>query len=303
MVGQSWYLLASSCGLIGVAFFFIVSRLRDDGGRRTIGANPERVTLLVVLMGAAAIIFTGGLQLLYGDRGDHLVYGRYVEMLVPALLMFACIFLERNLRLARLSWLFSSASILIVACLYVVIDGSDGLRTGHLRDSIVYPNIAGLEIARYLTEPGLITFGILFFSIALVFWFISRFSAIFAIFSFILFASCSSMFIAEKNLGTRTEVLDRVNTTVGIVKKSGTEQVGFDIEVRNDRSYYYMRYKLHPIHVVRFDISGLDAIIPASFSCVYGMPNKPPSDGIWAIVATESAVGRVLWQRAGTAHC
>ena len=89
MVGQSWYLIATSCGLFVVALFFILSRLRSNGGRRFIAADPERVTLLVVLVAAFAIIFTGGLQLLYGDRGDHLIYGRYVEMMVPTLLMIS----------------------------------------------------------------------------------------------------------------------------------------------------------------------------------------------------------------------
>ncbi len=303
MVGQSWYLIASSCGLFAVALFFIVSRIRSDGGRQTIGNDPERMTFLVVLIGAFAIIFTGGLQLLYGDRGDHLIYGRYVEMLVPALLMISCIGLERGAKLARRSWLFGGVSIIAISILYVVIDMGDGVRDRAQQGNIVYPNIVGIDIAHYVVHPGLISFGLLFMIFALVLWAISLRNTSVAILALVVALAVGSVYSGQESVMSRTGRLDQTNQTVQLVKDSGTARVGFDIEVRNDRSYYYMRYKLHPIRVVRFNISGPSARIPKIFSCVYGLPNKPPSDGQWAIVANEDAVGRVLWQRAGTAHC
>ena len=303
MVGQSWYLIASSCGLIGIAIFFIISRVVENGGRKTIGADAERVTLLVVFAAAFAIIFTGGLQLLYGNRGDHLIYGRYVEMMVPALLVISCVALERSSRLAQRAWLVTGLSIFLVAAFYVLIDFGDGVKGSHYRDSIVYPNIVGIDIARYIIRPGLITFGLLFAAVALLLWALARRSGAIAVLTLVALFAFSSVYSGQNSILTRTWRLEDTNKTVQMVKDSGTARVGFDIEIRNDRSYYYMRYKLHPIRVVRFNVSGPNARIPSVFSCVYGMAHKPPSDGTWTVVAVEDAVDRVLWQRADKAHC
>ena len=303
MVGQSWYLIASSCGLIGIAIFFIISRVVGNGGRKTIGADAERVTLLVVFAAAFAIIFTGGLQLLYGNRGDHLIYGRYVEMMVPALLVISCVALERSSRLAQRAWLVTGLSIFLVAAFYVLIDFGDGVKGSHYRDSIVYPNIVGIDIARYIIRPGLITFGLLFAAVALVLWAVARRNGAMAVLTLVALFAASSVYSGQNSILTRTSRLEDTNKTVQLVRDSGTARVGFDIEIRNDRSYYYMRYKLHPIRVVRFNTSGPNATIPSIFSCVYGVAHKPPSDGNWTVVAVEDAVDRVLWQRADKAHC
>jgi hypothetical protein len=303
MVGQSWYLIASSCGLIGIAIFFIISRVVGNGGRKTIGSDAERVTLLVVFAAAFAIIFTGGLQLLYGNRGDHLIYGRYVEMMVPALLVISCVALERTSRLAQRAWLVTALSIFLVAAFYVLIDFGDGVKGSHYRDSIVYPNIVGIDIARYIIRPGLITFGLLFATVALVLWALARRNGAVAVLTLVALFAVSSMYSGQNSILTRTARLEATNKTLQLVRDSGAARVGFDIEVRNDRSYYYMRYKLHPIRVVRFNTSGPNATIPSIFSCIYGVAHKPPSDGEWTIVATEKAVERVLWQRADKAHC
>ena len=303
MVGQSWYLIASSCGFIGVAAFFILSRLLGNGGRKAIASDPEKVTLMVVFIGALAIIFTGGLQLLYGNRGDHLIYGRYVEMMVPALLMIGCIGLERSSQLAQRAWLITGFAIMSVAAFYVLIDMGDGVKLSYYRDSIVYPNIVGIDIAHYFIRPGLLTFGLFFAVITLLLWSVARTRGSLALVTLVLLFAMSSVYLGQRSILTRTQRLEDTNSTVQMIKSSGTKRVGFDIEIRNDRSYYYMRYKLHPVRVVRFNISGAHAKIPAIFSCVYGLPNKPPADGQWSVVANEEAVGRVLWQRAGSAHC
>ncbi len=303
MVGQSWYLIASSCGLIGIAIFFIISRVVGNGGRKTIGSDAERITLLVVFAAAFAIIFTGGLQLLYGNRGDHLIYGRYVEMMVPALLVISCVALERASRLAQRAWLVTGLSTFLVALFYVFIDFGDGVKGSHYRDSIVYPNIVGIDIARYIIRPGLITFGLLFAAVALVLWALARRSGAVAVLTLVALFTVSSIYSGQNSILTRTSRLEDTNKTLQMVRDSGTARVGFDIEIRNDRSYYYMRYKLHPIRVVRFNASGRNATIPSVFSCIYGVAHKPPSDGNWTVVAVEDAVDRVLWQRADKAHC
>jgi hypothetical protein len=160
-----------------------------------------------------------------------------------------------------------------------------------------------MDIASYIVRPGLITFGLFFTAMALALWSIARAKGSVAVLALVGLFAVSSTYSGQNSIMTRTWRLEDTNKTVQLVKDSGTARVGFDMEVRNDRSYYYMRYKLHPIRVVRFNTSGPTASIPDIFSCVYGLASKPPSDGVWTIVAVEDAVERVLWQRADKAHC
>jgi hypothetical protein len=125
MAGQTWYLTATSCGLVGIGVAFAVWRIRSDGGARTVSADPQRLGLLVLIVSSLLVIFTGGLQLLYGNRGDHLIYGRYVEILVPALLVVACVGLEKSFVLAQRAWLLTGLFVGALSLFYVLIDGGD----------------------------------------------------------------------------------------------------------------------------------------------------------------------------------
>ena len=303
MAGQTWYLTATSCGLVGVGVAFAVWRIRSDGGARTVSADPQRLGLLVLIVSSLLVIFTGGLQLLYGNRGDHLIYGRYVEILVPALLVVACVGLEKSFVLAQRAWLLTGLFVGALSLFYVLIDGGDGVKGGYLRNDIVFPNIVGTDLVRYLVTPSLVNFGAVFVLAALVLWTVSRHHGSWAVVVLTVALAAGCMYSGSRSILSRTDDLVAVSQTLAKVQESGTQLVGFDMGVRNDRSYYYLRYKLHPIKIVRFDISGPDAVIPAKYNCVYGMPNRPPTDGEWTIVADEVVLQRVLFQRVGTTHC
>ncbi len=303
MAGQTWYLTATSCGLVGVGIAFAMWRIRSDGGVRTVPADPQRLGLLVLVASSLLVIFTGGLQLLYGNRGDHLIYGRYVEILVPALLVVACVGLEKSFVLAQRAWLLTGLFVGALSLIYVLVDGGDGVKGGYSRNDIVFPNIVGTDVVRYLVSPSLVNFGAVFVLAALVLWTVSRRHGTWSVVGLTVALAAGSMYSGSRSILSRTDDLVAVSQTLAKVKDSGTQLVGFDMGVRNDRSYYYLRYKLHPIKIVRFDISGPDAVIPADYRCVYGMPNKPPTDGQWVIVADEVVLQRVLFKRVGTAQC
>ncbi len=303
MAGQTWYLTATSCGLVGVGIAFAMWRIRSDGGVRTVPADPQRLGLLVLVASSLLVIFTGGLQLLYGNRGDHLIYGRYVEILVPALLVVACVGLEKSFVLAQRAWLLTGLFVGALSLIYVLVDGGDGVKGGYSRNDIVFPNIVGTDVVRYLVSPSLVNFGAVFVLAALVLWTVSRRHGTWSVVVLTVALAAGSMYSGSRSILSRTDDLVTVSQTLAKVKDSGTQLVGFDMGVRNDRSYYYLRYKLHPIKIVRFDISGPDAVIPADYRCVYGMPNKPPTDGQWVIVADEVVLQRVLFKRVGTAQC
>lgn len=303
MTGQSWYLVATTGGLVAVAVVYMVGRVRSGGGLRTVRTDPTRLTCLVIVVNTALLVFTGGLQLLFGNRGDHLIYGRYVEILVPVILVAGCAAVEASRLLALRAWLSGAIGTFAVALLYVLVDMGDGVKGGWARNDIVFPNIVGTDAMRYVVRPGLVTFGAAFAVVGLLLWWFYRRHGAWAPVLMVVLLAVGSSWSAQRSILTRTDDLEATGVSVDYVRDAGGTLIGFDEGVRNDRSYYYLRYRLHPVALVRFDISSPDAVIPAGFACLYGFPNKPPQGGQWRIVADEIPLRRVLWQRVGTDRC
>ena len=303
MTGQTWYLLATTFGLFGVGVAFIVVQatvsVRRDGGLR----DPESTAMLVMLLGTAAVLFTGGLQLLYGDRGDHLIYGRYVEMMVPAFLVLACVSFERTFRAAHRALLVTGAAVLAIAAVYVLVDGGDGVKYGHFKGNLVFPNIIGTDAAQYLVPIGLVPFAILFAGVIALLWMVFRAAGTWALVLAVLLFGAGSMYSGDRSLMPRTELLESSGTSIDYVLSSGGDTFGFDKGVRNDRAYYYMRYLLHPLNVEMMDLSAPGSIIRPEIECAFGWADRPPVDGEWRIVAEETPLGRVLWQRVDSTSC
>jgi hypothetical protein len=303
MVGQSWYLVATMAGFLAVGVAWGVWFVRSRGGLRSLRTDPMRITAAMVLGCTALLIFTGGLQLLYGYRGDHLIYGRYVEILVPALIVMSCAGAVSSPLLARRAWLSGAVITAVVAVVYVVVDWGDGVKGGWIRHEIVFPNIIGTDAVRYLVQPGLLTFAAVFAAVGGALWWTSRRSGALAIASMLVLLAVGSAWSAEQSVLPRTWRHEQSGETVPALRESGADLIGFDTGQRNDRAYYYLRWKLFPVRLVRFDISAPGSVIPAEYSCVYGFGNRPPADGVWRIVAEEKVLERVLWQRAGTDRC
>jgi hypothetical protein len=303
MVGQSWYLIATSLGLFGVAVFFIVARVISVVRHKRDLHDPETTALLVMLLGTLAVIFTGGLQLLYGDRGDHLIYGRYVEMMVPAFLVVACVALERTTQFAHRAIFVTGFLILAVAAIYVLVDQGDGVKGGYYRNLLVFPNIVGTDIARYFVTPGLITFALFFFAGTAGLWVIMRQKGVAALLVMVLLIGAGSMYSGQRSILSRTGVLEKSGVTSDIATAGNVDVIGFDKGVRNDRAYYYMRYLLHPVNLLMLDISSPEGAVPDNLQCLYGWVDRPPVEGDWIVVAEETALGRVLWQRVGATSC
>ena len=305
MVGQTWYLLATTAGIVGLGLVFAVrSAIRHRRHRISDEAEwAEAVTLAVLAFSMFSIIFTGGLQLLHGNRGDHLMYGRYVEMMVPAVVVVAVVALSRREVFASKAWIASLGVMPMLSIAYVIVDGGDGVKGGAARGNIVFPNIVGADAARYVVSPGFLTFTAFFFVVGFALWFISRRSRSVAVVLLVLLFAIGDITSGQRSLLTRGDDMDGKTNTIQKVKSSGTTLVGFDSGVRNDESYYYLRYRLHPVRIVRFDFSSPGTKVSPTYNCLYGWGDKPPADGKWAIVADEPAVARVLWQRVGSPHC
>lgn len=303
MIGQTWYLIATTLGLFGVAVFFIISSVIAVFKHKKYRNDPEVTALMVMLLGTMAVIFTGGLQLLYGDRGDHLIYGRYVEMMVPAFLVVACVAFERSTEFAHRSLLATGVSTVVIALIYVLVDGRDGLKDAFFVDRIVFPNIIGTDLARYVVTPGLISFSLLFFVGTALLWLLLRQFGAVALVCFVCVIGAGSMYSGQQSILSRTEMLENSGSTVEFATTGNVFEIGFDKGVRNDRAYYYMRYLLHPVSVRMLDIPVSQGSIPREMRCLYGWADRPPVEEGWQVVAEESALSRVLWQRIGTTSC
>lgn len=305
MVGQTWYLLGTSVGIVGLGLAFAIrSAVKNRRQRVSDEAEwAESITLAVLAFSMFSIIFTGGLQLLHGNRGDHLMYGRYVEMMVPAVVVVAVVALSRRESFASKAWLASLIVMPLLSIAYVIVDGGDGVKGGASRRNIVFPNIVGADAARYVVSPGFLTFTALFLVVGVSLWFISRKSRSVAIVALVSLFAVGDITSGQRSLLTRGDTLETGSKTIQLVKDSGTTLVGFDSGIRNDESYYYLRYRLHPVRIVRFDFSSPGTKVPDQYSCLYGWGDKPPADGQWTIVADEPGVARVLWQRVGSPHC
>lgn len=305
MVGQTWYLLATTLGIVGLGLLFALRSAYVHRQHRTTDEAQwaESVTLAVLALSMFSIIFTGGLQLLHGNRGDHLMYGRYVEMMVPAVVVVAVVALSRREMFASKAWLGSLLVMPMLSIAYVIVDGGDGVKGGASRRNIVFPNIVGADAARYVVSPGFLTFTAFFLAVGLGLWWISRTSRSVAVVALVLLFAVGDITSGQRSLLTRSDNMDGRTNTIQMLKDSDTSLVGFDAGVRNDPSYYYLRYRLHPIRIVRFDFSTPGTKVPADYNCLYGWGDKPPVDGKWAIVADEPGVARVLWQRVGSPHC
>jgi hypothetical protein len=258
---------------------------------------------LFVVIATASVIFTGGLQLLYGNRGDHLIYGRYVEMLAPVLVILACIALEKMYREAQFAWFLSAVGIFVFAVFYVLIDGGDGVKASAIRKSIVYPNIVGFDFVRYLVQPTFFSLGAIFCFVGLVLWSLSRRAGVWSIIAVIIILGIGVVYSGQHTMLNRTNVLENTTQSIPMALQGNPTVIGYDGGIRNDMAYYYLRYKLHPVKLVREFFSAPDAHISNEYQCIYGFGNKRPNGGDWAIVADEPALQRVLWKRLTATHC
>jgi hypothetical protein len=112
VAGQIWYLQAATLGVfgIGAAGLILLAFQRKRGGDR----DPDRASMaLLILTGAAAVLFASATVMLPAFRSDHLVYGRYNESLIGVFLVagLAGLQVARGERLARMA---GSAAVLVL---------------------------------------------------------------------------------------------------------------------------------------------------------------------------------------------
>ncbi len=101
LVGHSWYLLVATLGVVLVLLVVDGRRLASRVASRT--ADTSDVVLTVLLVTTAGILVLSALSFPDPARPDQIVYGRYVEVMVPPLLAVGLTALAAG-RLPRRAW-------------------------------------------------------------------------------------------------------------------------------------------------------------------------------------------------------
>jgi hypothetical protein len=85
LVGSTWYVLVASFGLVGVVVLLLLRELWQR--RRDRVLSPSVLTAGLLLSALAGLLLVSALWLVEPVRPDHHVYGRYVEPVLPPLLV------------------------------------------------------------------------------------------------------------------------------------------------------------------------------------------------------------------------
>ena len=302
MAGQTWYLLATSAGLVGIAVIFMIANIVSLSTLKK-SRDPQLVALIAILLGTISILFTGGLQLLYGRRADHLIYGRYVEVMVPALWLVGVVALHRAHRFVTRVWPVAIAGFIMIPLAYQVIDGMDRVKDGFLHDTLVFPNTVGIDAMSKIVSPGYISLSIAFAIVAVAVLCIYLKRGQWAITALVVLLAAGSIASGQRSLLPRGDYLAAAGASEQVALLPGVQEIGFDKGISNDALYYFLRYKLHPVRLTYFDASSSEAQIDSAYQCIYGWRERPPAQGSWEVVAEEPGFQRVLFRRVGSTHC
>jgi hypothetical protein len=137
-IGQLWYLSVATLGLVPIGLVWLVTQRR-----------LPRPPLLMLLGALAAVFAASALFMSDGIRVDHWVYGRYLEGVVP-LLLVAGVAAVVTTNSRRMRWFFALVGFVGALALLLA-----GLRDGHvLRGGVMPLNVTG--ILAYRARPELI---------------------------------------------------------------------------------------------------------------------------------------------------
>ena len=306
IAGQIWYVSAATAclGLVGLVAMVRAVMKKAYAYKRSDEQSPERFSFLFILMTFAFLIVLGALQLALGKRADHYIYGRYVEMCVPALFAVACVALERTKTVAVRFWRWSIVFFAFLTAMYVLLVGADVVwRAISIDGPMRTANVLAIDaLSHAVRRPGLLTMTpvLCAVSIAVVYLYMRKRELALVVLAAVLLVS--SGWTASSTLIKRSSPDRGVGVALQSVSHSDSSRIAYDGLKPQDRNYYTLRYASHPSLIVWVD-TRTENRIPESFTCLYGYEDRRPGDGEWEIVGRETFIERVLWRRVGQSVC
>ena len=306
IAGQIWYVSAATACLAIVALVvtFRVATRRTPLESMDKNESIERFTYVFILLTFVFLIVLGALQLALGKRADHFIYGRYVEMCVPALFAIACVTLEKSKLLSLRLWRASIVFYTLLTASYVLLERADVVwRAVSIDGPMRTANVLAIDaLTHVVRHPGLLTMTpvICAVSLLIMYWYKRHQGGALIVLSALLLVS--SAWTTSSTLINRSSPDRGVGVALESVMHSDVSRIAYDGLKPQDRNYYSLRYAAHPSLIVWVDTK-TDLLIPESFSCLYGYEDREPVDGEWEVVGRETSIERVLWRRVGQSSC
>ena len=306
IAGQIWYVSAATACLAIVALVvaFRVATRRTSLESMDKNESIERFTYLFILLTFVFLIVLGALQLALGKRADHFIYGRYVEMCVPALFAIACVTLEKSKLLSLRLWRASIVFYTLLTASYVLLERADVVwRAVSIDGPMRTANVLAIDaLTHVVRHPGLLTLTpvICAVSLLIMYWYKRHQGGALIVLSALLLVS--SAWTTSSTLINRSSPDRGVGVALQGVSHADSSRIAYDGLKPQDRNYYTLRYASHPSLIVWVD-TRTEIRIPESFSCLYGYADRKPIDGEWEIVGRETSIERVLWRRVGLSSC
>lgn len=306
IAGQIWYVSAATACLAIVALVvtFRVATRRTSLESMDKNESIERFTYVFILLTFVFLIVLGALQLALGKRADHFIYGRYVEMCVPALFAIACVTLEKSKLLSLRLWRASIVFYTLLTASYVLLERADVVwRAVSIDGPMRTANVLAIDaLTHVVRHPGLLTMTpvICAVSLLIMYWYKRHQGGALIVLSALLLVS--SAWTTSSTLINRSSPDRGVGVALESVMHSDVSRIAYDGLKPQDRNYYTLRYAAHPSLIVWVDTK-TDLLIPESFSCLYGYEDREPVDGEWEVVGRETSIERVLWRRVGQSSC
>jgi len=306
IAGQIWYVSAATACLAIVALVvtFRVATRRTSLESMDKNESIERFTYVFILLTFVFLIVLGALQLALGKRADHFIYGRYVEMCVPALFAIACVTLEKSKLLSLRLWRASIVFYTLLTASYVLLERADVVwRAVSIDGPMRTANVLAIDaLTHVVRHPGLLTMTpvICAVSLLIMYWYKRHQGGALIVLSALLLVS--SAWTTSSTLINRSSPDRGVGVALESVMHSDVSRIAYDGLKPQDRNYYSLRYAAHPSLIVWVD-TRTEIRIPESFSCLYGYEDREPVDGEWEVVGRETSIERVLWRRVGQSSC
>lgn len=302
IVGQGWYLLASTVGLAFVGFVACIIR-----GRAMLrnNASPGDGVALYTALFTVSMLVVGSLQLVEATRGDQFVYGRYVETVAPLLLVAAIHSLFAQKHNVPRSWIVSTLAVALVPVGMTVVLRQDIVAQWvRLNGPLRSPNVPALDgMQSLIGDAGLIRFAIAFavVCVACIVVFLRFHLAMLRVLAVVFLLS--STWTMTRTMDVRAESWRGLGSTFAFIERSRSSVVGYDDHTPSDKRYYVLRYHLHPVQLTWMPVSSPGAVVPDSVQCVYGFSERAPTTGEWVIIGSEPTIDRVLWRRTSATRC
>lgn len=111
-IGKTYYIIVATMGLVGAA---VVGMVRELGNKKSKVAYIN-MYLILNLLGALVI---NSIFMMYAERQDTLIYGRYTEHIVGPLLFFGVLYLWQHRVSVKANLIIIGVCILATGCVYI----------------------------------------------------------------------------------------------------------------------------------------------------------------------------------------